>query len=94
MQFQFFTKKSMLRHVATVHEGKKKVECNICHKILYSSLKEHISIAHEGVKPKRKKAECDICHKILSSSNMKKHILTVHEGVKPKKKEGKLQYLP
>ena len=74
------TKEEGLNIAKPIREKKKrkKMECNICHKILNSSLKVHLSIVHEGVKPKRMKAECDICHKILYSSDMNRHIVTLH----------------
>ncbi len=42
----------MKQHIATLHEGKKKIKCEICDKEFKSklSMKGHIATSHEGKK--------------------------------------------
>ena len=58
----------------------KKVECGICHKIIYQrNLLKHIRSVHERIKPFR----CEKCaSSFAEKKDMLRHIGTVHEGKK------------
>ena len=58
----------------------KKVECGICHKIIYQrNLLKHIRSVHERIKPFR----CETCaSSFAEKKDMLRHIGTVHEGKK------------
>ena len=50
----------MNNHVATVHEGKKQFQCDICSANFgeKGSLNKHVATVHEG----KKEFKCDICN--------------------------------
>ena len=60
----------------------KKNNCNYCDKNFASksTLKNHISSAHEG----KKRFSCSFCEKdFFSKDSLNKHIVKAHEGKKP-----------
>ena len=68
-------------HIASVHEGKKPFNCELCNYSCSenSRMKKHIASAHEGKKP----FKCDFCNYNCSqNSNLKVHIRLVHGGEK------------
>ena len=69
----------MKEHILTVHQSMR-FACKDCGKTYGSSLtlRTHIRINHEGVKPK--KATCTLCKKEFSSGRaLKRHTDAVHE---------------
>ena len=70
----FSEKKSLRRHIATIHEGKMPFNCKYCNKnfIQNVQLDNHIALVHEGKEP----FKCKICEGNLMST----HISTIHEG--------------
>ena len=77
----FETNSAMIKHVLSVHEGKKPFKCESCGSSYTqkSSLDVHIKLVHEGIKD----FLCDICNKAFGKkSAVKKHVSEVHEGKK------------
>ena len=75
-----FTKKhSILRHIESVHEGKKPFMCEVC-KSQYAekgSLIKHVLSKHENRRPH----ECHICRKgFIRKQHLMRHIASVHGG--------------
>jgi len=89
----FSTNKTLKRHIASVHEGKKpqreshnveKIQnvknCNLCNKNFSRNehLKRHITSVHEG----KKSEVCSFCDKgFADKSHLKRHIFSKHEGI-------------
>ena len=74
----------LIQHISKVHEGRKKLACEICPHCdqIFSrkdNLNQHISSVHEG----ERNFECKCCDKSYSSGQkLKEHISKVHEGKK------------
>ena len=62
----FKSKKSLKRHITSVHEGKKSFKCDLCGTSFTRkpSLNIHVASVHEGKKPFR----CNICDYSCSKS--------------------------
>ncbi len=70
----------MKRHVATVHEERKQIECDICNVkfTLKQMMIHHVAVVHEG----NKQFNCDICNTNFGQKgNLKRHVAMVHEEV-------------
>ena len=77
----FSEKKSMQKHVDSVHEKKRPYMCPICSQTFPENrnLKRHIQAVHEKLKPHM----CNICGKrFFDKEKLRNHILCVHEGIK------------
>ena len=72
----------MRKHVSTVHEGGKRIKCEMCDKSFLESrplFNNPIASIHEEMKS----FKCKMCDKSFSqNSNMERHISTVHEEIK------------
>ena len=68
----------MDRHIASIHEGKKPFQCNICDATFVGKggLNRHVASVHEKKKP----FQCSICDSSFAEkSKLKGHISSVHE---------------
>ena len=77
----------MKTHIASVHEGKKRFQCDICFTGFKqtSKLKLHISEVHEGKRP----YSCEICQKTFKQkSKLNRHLKEVHKGMKRSENNG------
>ena len=78
--FQSANKRSLERHIETIHDGKKRHQCSLCDASYNnkSLLDGHVQVVHEG-----KKFECTLCNKgkYNQKRNLNLHIRTVHEGM-------------
>ena len=77
----FKSKKSLKRHITSVHEGKKSFKCDLCGTSFTgkSSLKRHVATVHEEKKP----FKCAICDfKFSKKSVLKNHMVSVLEEIK------------
>ena len=85
--YQMFTQKGHLKEQFEVfHEKKKMHICSNCGVSFgeKSSLKEHISLVHEGKKGLLNDGKCPRCDKqFVDKGNILKHIKAVHEKIKP-----------
>ena len=73
-------KKSLERHILTVHENIRDFLCQFCKKAFLKKdhLKRHIQTVHE----KKRDFECDICNKsFTTSSSLKTHITKIHKDL-------------
>ena len=82
----FDVKSALNKHVKSVHDGEKLLQCPSCdyNTLRTSALKDHISAVHEENKPfqcLRCNFSCGIKH------NLNRHIRIVHENKKPHKKK-------
>ena len=69
-------------HIASVHEGNKPFQCNICDASFVEKrgLNRHVASVHEKKKP----FQCSICnYGSAEKSKLKGHIASVHEGIRP-----------
>ena len=77
----FGTRRDLIRHVASVHEGKEYFECKICTKGFNSNmdLSRHLKFVHD----KSKTFKCGICDSAFTQPfDVKRHIKEVHEEIK------------
>ena len=85
-------KGNLKRHVESVHEGIKTLNCTLCDyefsKQIY--LKTHIESVHEGIKP----FKCHICqYETASKYFLKRHITLVHKNSENKNNENKKTFM-
>ena len=78
----FSSNKSMSRHIATIHEGKKPFKCPICNASFTEQLgvNRHVASVHDG----KKTFKCSLCEATFTRRpDMIRHTASVHEGKKP-----------
>ena len=70
---------TLLKHIATVHYGKKPFQCHICEDNFAQKmeLKKHIKSNHEV----KQVFKCTICNlKLTNKSRLARHVAYVHDG--------------
>lgn len=78
----FTLKPNLLRHIDTVHEGKKPFKCRFCE---YCSAAKHVLKEHEiSIHLQKKPFKCNFCEaEFAIQSDLKGHIITAHERKQP-----------
>ena len=86
----FDVKSALNKHVKSVHDGEKLLQCPSCdyNTLRTSALKDHISAVHE----EKKHFQCLRCNFSCGiKHNLNRHIRIVHENKKPRKKKSNIK---